>query len=130
MAIGVGPRTGFELDGISPDGIGLRFVKDASAGPGRIVFDILVPEGLGALICKAAATTIATRTNPERDWLDTALALSILDNPRRARRTCDNKDRARLDLLRPLLDPTDKAWRPLSPEERDLGIAALEFLIS
>lgn len=173
---------GFELDGISPDGIGHRFVKDASPGPESVVFDILAPEGLGrrtnlftarpartvqapgtsqalaraelvavaitdmtgngrtvgkvrrppvlaALICKAAATMIAARTNPERDWQDAALALSILDNPREARRSCDSKDLARLELLRRLLDPADRSWRLLSTEDRDLGVAALEFLI-
>jgi hypothetical protein len=172
----------FELDGISPDGIGHRFVKDASSGPGRVVFDILAPEGLGpktniftsrpartvqapgtsqalaraeliavgitdvggsgltvgnvrrppvlaGLICKGAATTIAARTNPERDWQDAALALSILDNPREARRSCDSKDLVRLELLRRLLDPADNAWRLLSADERDRGVAALEFLI-
>jgi len=38
---------GFDLDGASPDGIGHRFVREASGGPGRTVFDVLAPEGVG-----------------------------------------------------------------------------------
>jgi hypothetical protein len=39
---------GFELDGISPDGIGHRFWRRADPGPGRVLFDVLAPEGLGS----------------------------------------------------------------------------------
>jgi hypothetical protein len=38
---------GFQQDGISADGIGHRFSRDAQPGPGRVVFDVLAPEGLG-----------------------------------------------------------------------------------
>lgn len=173
----------FELETVSPEGIGHRFSKGARSGPGRVVFDILAPEGLrsgtnvftirpartvqapgttqalaraelvtvaitdvsgggqvvgqvrrppvlSALVGKAAATTIAARANPEPDWQDAALALSLLENPRAARRECDSKDLARLKRLRRLLDPTDSAWRILASDERDRGVAALEFLIA
>ncbi len=36
------------------------------------------PSVLAALVGKAAATTIAVRTNPQRDWEDAALLLTIL----------------------------------------------------
>lgn len=38
----------FELEGISPDGIGHRYVKAAEPGPGRIMFDVLAPDNVGA----------------------------------------------------------------------------------
>jgi hypothetical protein len=39
-------NVGFSLAGISPDGIGHRFTRPASAG-GQVVFDILAPDHLG-----------------------------------------------------------------------------------
>jgi hypothetical protein len=173
---------GLELEGISPEGIGHRFVRDVDPPPGRIIFDVLAPEGLGertntytvrpaktvqapgtsqalrrsesvvvtitgpngkertvgrvrrptllgALVCKAATTTISVRTNPERDWQDAALALSLIVNPLQARRQCDPNDLSRIKLLRDLLDLEHFAWEPLSGSERELGVAALNFLL-
>jgi hypothetical protein len=175
---------GFELDesAFNTDQIGHRFVRDADPGPGRIIFDILAPEGLSgetrlftlhpfrtvqapgstqalnraelvtvgvadltgqaqttgrvrrpplwsALVCKAAATRIVARENPERDWQNAALALSMIPNPLDLRRLYTNKDRQRLSYLTRLLDPQHVAWRPLSSSDRELGISALEFLI-
>lgn len=37
----------FRLAGITPDGVGHRFIRRADPGPGRIMFDVLAPEGLG-----------------------------------------------------------------------------------
>ena len=115
-------QRGFEFGDVSPTGTGGRFRKSADPGPGRIMFDVLAPEGLeertdittvppartiqvpgsrqaldrsqlvnvrvresegvvrrpslvGAFVAKAAATTIAVRSNPERDWVDAALPL-------------------------------------------------------
>jgi hypothetical protein len=115
-------RQGLEFGDVSPAGIAGRFRKSADPGPGRVMFDVLAPEGLeertdittvppartiqvpgsrqaldrsqlvnvrvrqsegvvrrpslvGALVAKAAATTIAVRSNPERDWVDAALPL-------------------------------------------------------
>jgi hypothetical protein len=81
-----------------------------------------------ALICKAAATRIVARDDPERDWQDAALALSMLDNPLGTSRMFTRKDRQRVRYLAPLLDARHAAWRPLGSDERDRGIAALEFL--
>ena len=39
---------GFALEGVSPDGVGHRFVRNAAGGPGRTVVDVLAPEGLGS----------------------------------------------------------------------------------
>ena len=52
---------GFHQDGVSPDGIGHRFYRDAQPGPGRVVFDVLAPEGLGertAIFTKRPARTV------------------------------------------------------------------------
>lgn len=38
---------GFVLDGISPEGIGHRYARDAVPGPGRVLFDVLAPDHLG-----------------------------------------------------------------------------------
>lgn len=37
----------FELDGVSPEGVGHRFVRKAAGGPGHTIVDVLAPEGLG-----------------------------------------------------------------------------------
>jgi hypothetical protein len=39
---------GFTFEGASPDGIGHRFLRPASGGPGKVIVDVLAPEGLGA----------------------------------------------------------------------------------
>lgn len=36
----------FGLEGVNADGIGHRFVRNASGGPGRTIVDVLAPEGL------------------------------------------------------------------------------------
>jgi hypothetical protein len=51
---------GFELEGVSPDGIGHRFVRPAEPGPGRIMFDVLAPDHVGARA--DLATTGGART--------------------------------------------------------------------
>lgn len=38
---------GFDLEGISPEGIGHRYVKAAAPEPGRVVFDVLAPDNVG-----------------------------------------------------------------------------------
>ena len=37
----------FELDGLSPDGIGHRYVSRSYNGPGRVLFDVLAPDNVG-----------------------------------------------------------------------------------
>jgi hypothetical protein len=43
-------QRGFDLEGMSTDGIGHRFGQPAEPGPGRVVFDVLAPDGLGSRI--------------------------------------------------------------------------------
>lgn len=174
---------GFELDGVSPEDVGHRFVRDAAGGPGRTIVDVLAPEGLGdrantytvrpartvqapgsvqafrrsavvdvtvtgltgrdersgvvrrpdllgALILKAAATTIAARENPERDWQDAALLLATIPDPIGAAEACDNKDRKRLRLLTPLDAREHAGWANLDEEAYRRGTATLAFLIA
>jgi hypothetical protein len=174
---------GFELDGASPDLIGHRFVRDVAAGRGKVVFDVLAPEGLGArtrtftrrpirtvqapgatqaieraeivdvsvqriagdqvheghvrrptllgaLVAKAAAATeIAVRTNPERDWQDAALLASLIADPVATASQCNGKDRQRLRRLLPLEDRNHRAWAPLGDDEHRRGAAALRILL-
>src|SRR5262249_48007000 len=37
----------FDLEGISPEGIGHRYVREADPGPGRIMFDVLAMDHAG-----------------------------------------------------------------------------------
>ncbi len=57
----------FELESVSADNIGHRFVRDAEPGPGQVVFDILAPEGIGErstpFTCRPARTVSAPGTN-------------------------------------------------------------------
>jgi hypothetical protein len=50
----------FDLAGISPDGIGHRYVRAAAPGPGSIMFDVLAPDNIGARA--DLATTQGART--------------------------------------------------------------------
>ena len=88
------------------------------------------PNLLGALVAKAAATSIAVRTNPERDWEDAALLLSVALDPIGLAASCRAKDRKRLTALQPLLDGDHPAWGRLGAERRQRGSTTLEFLIS
>jgi hypothetical protein len=87
------------------------------------------PDLLGALIAKAAATTIAVRANPDRDWQDLALLLSVLADPIATMSRLNRRDLQHLGRVRPLLDPRHRGWENLSEGARQRGIAALGFLI-
>lgn len=86
------------------------------------------PNILGALVAKAAATTIAVRDNPNRDWQDAALLLSLLPDPVAAAEQCGPKDRARLLLLVELGNRSHVGWAPLDDTAFRQGTSALEFL--
>lgn len=87
------------------------------------------PNLLGALILKAAATTIAVRDNPHRDWQDAALLLSVLADPLDAKVDLGKRDRQHLNRLRPLLDANHVGWENLSSNARRQGRTALSILI-
>jgi hypothetical protein len=172
----------FEAEGVSAEGIAHRFVREAVPGPGRVVFDVLAPEGLGekarlftlppfrtvqapgttqaferselvdvavvgllssdrwegqvrrpsllgALVAKAAAATeIAVRENPERDWQDAALLLSLIPDPLTMAEECGRKDRQRLARLAALRDRSHVGWSVLTDDDFRRGVAALDFL--
>lgn len=173
---------GFQQDRVSPDGIGHRFYRDTQPGPGRVVFDVLAPEGLGertsvftkrpartvqapgsiqafersevmdvavtgmlprgrregqvrrpnllgALVMKAATTTVAVRTNRARDWQDAALLLSLLPDPIATAAQCGSNDRQRLGKLVALNDRGHQGWATLSDDDYRRGTAALSFLL-
>jgi len=172
----------FAPDGATPDGIAHRFSRVADPGPGRVVFDVLAPEGLGprtsaltvppmrtvqapgatqafdrselvevavtglmsgqrwagrvrrpnllgALVAKAAAATeIPVRLNPERDWQDAALLLSLVPDPVSMAAECERRDRKRLTRLAPLGDRAHVGWATLSDDDFRRGSATLDFL--
>lgn len=45
----------YELAGVSPEGVGHRFTRKVRGAPGRTIFDVLAPEGLGASARTATA---------------------------------------------------------------------------
>ena len=87
------------------------------------------PSVLGALMTKAAATTIAVRQSPERDFEDAALLLSLIDDPLEAREVCDKSDIKKLRRLQVLDDSRHPAWRLLGGQAAERGRDALGFLI-
>lgn len=88
------------------------------------------PSALGALIAKAAATGLAVRANPMRDWQDAALALAMLADPLADRATLTKSDHRHLRALTPLLDDSSvhEGWAALTREQRLNGQSALHLL--
>jgi hypothetical protein len=87
------------------------------------------PDLLGALIAKAAATTIPIRENRERDWQDAALLLATIPDPISTAEACGNKDRQRLQRLTPLENRDHPGWANLDDEAFRRGSATLAFLL-
>lgn len=102
---------------------------DASGGRPARTGRVRRPDVLGALVAKAAATQIAGRQHPERDWQDAALLLTLLDDPIAAGDSCRKKDRQRLALLRPLSDPAHRGWALFDDDAFRTGVATLGFLL-
>jgi hypothetical protein len=88
------------------------------------------PDLLGAIIVKAAAHEIPVRDNPDRDWQDAALLLSMVVDPNELADQCTRKDKRRLIRLRELDDREHVGWGPLDDERYRLGTAALDLLLS
>ena len=144
---------GFDLDGISPDGIAHRYRRH------HVTIDVLAPEGLsdrtdltttppgrtlqvpggtqalvprpsllGAIVAKALAVRVDDTPTAQR--LDLAVLLSLVDDPFEQRDQLTNKDRQRLRSRRDLIDSGHPVWRQLEPAARDRARAALRILTS
>lgn len=87
------------------------------------------PTLLGALVVKAAATTIAGREIPERDWQDAALLLTMIPDPMAAADECGRTDRRRLQPLNELRQRDHPEWATLDGDAYQRGSTALEFLL-
>lgn len=87
------------------------------------------PKLLGALILKAAATSLPNRDNPERDWQDAALLLSAIPDPAALRDACSAADRRRLRNLLSLRDREHPGWATLDDDAHRRGVAALEIIM-
>lgn len=167
----------FDLAGISPDGIGHRYVRAAAPGPGSIMFDVLAPDNVGAradlattqgartieaagsrralnnselvevsitgttgqvfrptlnaaIVLKATAATIPTRTEKDLDLSDAAFLLSLVPDPIEAARNLSKPDRKQLRAVSALLDEQHEAWRPLGRERARLGRTALDIMLN
>jgi len=89
---------------------------------------VLRPSLIAALLAKAAATTIAVRDNPDRDWRDAAFLLTLVADPIGTAAELTRGQKRRLRIIRPLLSEDHPAWRQLGERGR-LGRIALEFLL-
>jgi hypothetical protein len=87
------------------------------------------PTLLGALVAKAAATTIRVRPSSDRDWQDAALLLSLVPDPIATAAECDRKDRERLRRLQPLAEREHVGWALLDDGAYRRAVAALHMLI-
>lgn len=68
----------FDLEGISTDNIGHRYVSSTYKGPGRVVFDILAPDNIGERANLATSPPARTLSAPgTRAALDSAEPLDI-----------------------------------------------------
>ena len=86
------------------------------------------PTLLGAVLAKAAATTITVRSAPERDWSDVAFLLTLIEDPLVAAGKLTVSERRKLRKVDALLDEAHFAWRPLGARAR-LGHTTLQFLL-
>jgi hypothetical protein len=70
---------GFQLGGVSRDGIGHRYVSSTYKGPGAVVFDILAPDNLGARVDLGTTPPARTVEAPgARSALDSAQPIQVL----------------------------------------------------
>ena len=88
------------------------------------------PDLLGALVLKAAATALPVRRNPDRDWADAALLLSLVGNPLEMAQSASPRELARVAQLRPLFEVTHPAWTTLGRETAQRGTDALALLLA
>lgn len=86
------------------------------------------PSLLGAIVGKAAATTIAVRNNSDRDWQDAAMLLALIPDPFALAGDVTPGDRRRLRKLSPLQNPVHTGWALLDDDHYRRGTAALEIL--
>lgn len=87
------------------------------------------PDLLGAIVAKAAATTIPVRENPDRDWQDVAMLLANVPDPFALAEVATAKDRARLAKLERLEDRQHLGWALLGDDDHRRGVVALAVLM-
>jgi hypothetical protein len=81
---------GFELESVSADNIGHRFVRDAEPGPGRVAFDILAPEGIGeraTLFTRKPARTVSAPGTSQAFARSELVAVTVSGDTGRGPRT-------------------------------------------
>jgi hypothetical protein len=115
-------QRGFDLEGISPEGIGHRYIKAAEPGPGRIIFDVLAPENVGRRA--NLSTTRGART------LEAPGTRIALNNAERVEVTVGSRNGwvYRPRLLSAIIAKAVSTTIPTRSNERDFRDAA--FLLS
>jgi hypothetical protein len=91
---------------------------------------ILRPTLTAAIVLKAAATTVPTRTDADPDFSDAAFLLSLVPDPVEAARNLSKSDRKQLRAISALLNDQHQAWRPLGRQRRQLGQTALDIMLN
>lgn len=96
----------------------------------RVTGNVSVPDLLGALVLKAAATAeLTVRENPIRDWADCALLLAMLPDPFATAAALTRGDRRRIGRLTDLRDRAHPGWDGLSDNDYRAGTTALNILL-
>ncbi len=139
------------IDVLAPDHIGTR-AKLTTTPPGRTIevpgatqalhhrelVDVTLPSGssgpvprpslLGAIVIKAAATTITTDDNA-RHFNDLALLCSLVPDPYELAVQMDESERKWIARAGSLADPGHPSWTLLPADFREEGRAALQILL-
>jgi hypothetical protein len=97
---------------------------------GQITGWIYRPTLTAAIVLKATASTIPTRTETETDLRDAAFMLSLVPDPIAAASNMTRSDRTQLRALSALLNPSHQAWRSLGNERARLGQTTLDLMLA
>lgn len=139
------------IDALAPDNVGRR-TKLTTTPPGRSIevpgatqalhhlelVDVTLPSGssgpvprpslLGAIVIKAAATTI-TIGGTERHFNDLALLCSLVPDPYDLAKRMDKSERKWIARAGTLTNPTHPAWAMVPGDLREEGRTALQILL-
>jgi hypothetical protein len=76
----------FQLDGISPEGIGHRYTRAADPGSGKVIFDVLAPDNIGSRADLSTTQGARTLQTPgARKAIDTSEAIEVTLGQRNGR---------------------------------------------
>lgn len=106
---------GFTLEGSNPDQIGHRFVRPATGGPGKVIVDVLGPEGVGP---RASLVTVPPNRTVQVPGSVQALRRSRVVSVRISGLV--GRPRHRVDLLDEELPGAERRERPGERDSSDV----------